>query len=162
MVTLRSNRYSKLYLHVIAVAYNRMSIYNVHFQHQLTLAYGRHWHHQLNINMSFQFDLPLRKRNFILILPSDFTEYLGLRISHLKQECIKNSQSLKNIIHKFCLRKLGTNLATLLSQVLFCPQLYYPVGMMLRILLEVTDLTQGWGQKKKVMIFMMHFHVLFL
>lgn len=53
-----------------------------------------------------------------------------------------NSQGFKDI-YKICLQKPGTNLATLLSQVLFCPQLYYRVGMMLQILLKVTDLIQG-------------------
>lgn len=59
-----------------------------------------------------------------------------------------NSQGFKDI-YKIRLQKPGTNLATLLSQVLFCPQLYYRVGMMLQILLKVTDLIQGWKAKKK-------------
>jgi len=53
-----------------------------------------------------------------------------------------NSQGFKGI-YKIRLQKPGTNLATLLSQVLFCPQPCYRVGMMLQILLEVTDLIQG-------------------
>lgn len=36
----------------------------------------------------FQFDLPIKKKTLILILLSDFTEYLGLRISNASNKSV--------------------------------------------------------------------------